>query len=194
MITKHGDNWDAIFSDFQNVRKPDADAIAELAIENYYEMRDKVADPKFLLKKKIEAKFSEKHPDEADRAEILDATDGLSGWEVERHFETIPDVVGADSIFLKNNGIRNNGIEGQGIHIYSIHGNDTSICIADLDGAFGQRNSIAEICFTLVERVVAVEVFGIGQVGCRRILVVRGIGRRVSLLIVKSAVARQQTR
>ena len=63
LITKHGDNWDAIFSDFQNVRKPDADAIAELAIENYYEMRDKVADPKFLLQKKIEAKFSEKHPD-----------------------------------------------------------------------------------------------------------------------------------
>jgi kynurenine 3-monooxygenase len=33
-----------------------------LAIANFVEMRDKTADAKFLLQKKIEAHFSEKHP------------------------------------------------------------------------------------------------------------------------------------
>jgi kynurenine 3-monooxygenase len=45
------------------LRKPDADAIADLAIENFVEMRDKTADPRFLLQKKIEARFSGKYPD-----------------------------------------------------------------------------------------------------------------------------------
>ncbi|MCY7293603.1 MAG: hypothetical protein LH615_15605, partial [Ferruginibacter sp.] len=42
---------------------PDGDAIAELALNNFIEMRDKVADKKFLLQKKIETAFSKKHPD-----------------------------------------------------------------------------------------------------------------------------------
>jgi kynurenine 3-monooxygenase len=45
------------------LRKPDGDAIADLAVNNFYEMSDKVNDPKFLLQKKIEANFSSKHPD-----------------------------------------------------------------------------------------------------------------------------------
>jgi kynurenine 3-monooxygenase len=56
------ESWKNIFQKFQDLRKPDGDAIAELAIDNYIEMRDKVADPKFLLQKKIEARFSEKYP------------------------------------------------------------------------------------------------------------------------------------
>lgn len=54
--------WKKVFNEFENLRKPDTDAIAGLAIENYIEMRDKVADKKFLLQKKIEARFSEKYP------------------------------------------------------------------------------------------------------------------------------------
>ena len=49
--------------EYQSLRKPDGDAIADLAIGNFVEMRDKTGDPKFLLQKKIEAKFSEKYPD-----------------------------------------------------------------------------------------------------------------------------------
>jgi kynurenine 3-monooxygenase len=55
--------WPKILQEYQQLRKPDADAIADLAIMNFVEMRDKTADPKFLLQKKIEAKFSSKHPD-----------------------------------------------------------------------------------------------------------------------------------
>ena len=63
LIDKHAGNWSAIFAEYQQLRKPDADAIADLALNNFVEMRDKVADPKFLLQKKIEAAFSKKHPD-----------------------------------------------------------------------------------------------------------------------------------
>ncbi|CAN5475928.1 NAD(P)/FAD-dependent oxidoreductase [soil metagenome] len=63
LMEKHGENWDAIFEEFQNLRKPDADAIAELALTNFVEMRDRVGQESFLLQKKIEAWFSANHPD-----------------------------------------------------------------------------------------------------------------------------------
>lgn len=62
LIEKHGEDWGTILSEYQQLRKPDADAIAELALNNFIEMRDKVGDPKFLLQKKIEAKLHEKYP------------------------------------------------------------------------------------------------------------------------------------
>lgn len=63
LIDKHEENWGAILKEYQELRKPDADAIADLALANFVEMRDKVADPKFLLQKKIEGNFSSKHPE-----------------------------------------------------------------------------------------------------------------------------------
>jgi len=63
LINKHNHDWKAILSEYQELRKPDGDAIATLALNNFVEMRDKVADPQFLLQKKIEAHFSAKHPD-----------------------------------------------------------------------------------------------------------------------------------
>jgi kynurenine 3-monooxygenase len=63
LMTEHGEDWDTILDKFQKSRKPDADAIADLAMRNFVEMRDLTGDPKFLLQKKIEAKFSTKHPD-----------------------------------------------------------------------------------------------------------------------------------
>lgn len=58
----HND-WATALPHFAKVRKPQADAILELALRNYIEMRDKTADPAFLLQKKIEARFSKRHPD-----------------------------------------------------------------------------------------------------------------------------------
>jgi kynurenine 3-monooxygenase len=63
LIEKYRENWNEIMPAYEALRKPDADAIADLAIANFVEMRDKTADPKFLLQKKIEARFSQKHPD-----------------------------------------------------------------------------------------------------------------------------------
>ncbi|AND63457.1 kynurenine 3-monooxygenase [Flavobacterium covae] len=63
MIAKYGDDWKTIFEEYQNERKPNADAIAELSLRNFIEMSTKTADEKFLLQKKIEKWFSDKHPD-----------------------------------------------------------------------------------------------------------------------------------
>ena len=63
LIEKNGDNWKDILQQYQALRKPDTDAISELAVGNFTEMRDRTADPKFLLQKKIEARLHEKYPD-----------------------------------------------------------------------------------------------------------------------------------
>jgi kynurenine 3-monooxygenase len=63
LLDKHDDHWKATLAEFQALRKPDADAIAELALDNFIEMRDLVADADFLLRKKIEAKLHELYPD-----------------------------------------------------------------------------------------------------------------------------------
>ena len=63
MMAKYGDEWKTIFSEYQKSRKPNADAIAELSLRNFIEMSTKTADVNFLLQKKIEKSFSDKHPD-----------------------------------------------------------------------------------------------------------------------------------
>ncbi len=63
IIKKLGDDWGTIFQQYQEQRKPNADAIAELSYRNFIEMSSKTADPKFLLQKKIEKRFALKHPD-----------------------------------------------------------------------------------------------------------------------------------
>lgn len=62
-MQKHGNDWKTIFEEYQKIRKPNADAIAELSYRNFIEMGTNTADEKFLLQKKIEAKFTEKYPD-----------------------------------------------------------------------------------------------------------------------------------
>ncbi len=56
-------DWKELFSQFQKSRKPDTDAIADLALDNFIEMRDLVGDAKFLLRKKIEAKLNQLYPE-----------------------------------------------------------------------------------------------------------------------------------
>jgi kynurenine 3-monooxygenase len=62
LMQKHNEDWDKIFAEYSITRKPDGDALQDLSLDNYYVMRDYVADPDFLLRKKIEAKFSELYP------------------------------------------------------------------------------------------------------------------------------------
>jgi len=56
--------WERAFAELSQTRKPDADAIADLAVENFVEMRDKVADPEFVLWKEVEAELSRRFPGE----------------------------------------------------------------------------------------------------------------------------------
>ena len=62
IFEKNNRNWEKSFKEFSLARKEDADAIADLAIQNFIEMRDLVGDEMFLLRKKIEKEFSKRHP------------------------------------------------------------------------------------------------------------------------------------
>ncbi|HOY27719.1 MAG TPA: NAD(P)/FAD-dependent oxidoreductase [Flavobacteriales bacterium] len=64
LLDQYGDdNWAEVLTRYAAKRKPNGDAIADLSMRNFVEMRDLVADPKFLLRKKIEGHLQAKHPD-----------------------------------------------------------------------------------------------------------------------------------
>jgi kynurenine 3-monooxygenase len=50
------------FAEFQRIRQPNANAIAAMALENYIEMRDSVADPHYLAKRELGARLAERAP------------------------------------------------------------------------------------------------------------------------------------
>jgi kynurenine 3-monooxygenase len=62
LMDRHGSNWETLFCEFEKSRKADTDAIADLAIENFVEMRDRVADPRFLFRKKVELELEKRYP------------------------------------------------------------------------------------------------------------------------------------
>lgn len=68
------------FDEYQKERKPNADAIADLAIQNYYEMADKVGDKHFLHKKHLEHQLTELYPNQFKSQYEL-TTFSLSGYK-----------------------------------------------------------------------------------------------------------------
>lgn len=62
MLEEANGNWDGLLDRFSAQRVPDGNAIIDLALDNYIEMRDLTGDPEFLLQKKIEAKFANLYP------------------------------------------------------------------------------------------------------------------------------------
>ncbi len=63
LIEQKGTNWAEIFDEFTLLRKPNTDAIADMAEENFYEMRDAVADPVFVRKRELETRLEQTFPD-----------------------------------------------------------------------------------------------------------------------------------
>ncbi|MEM8527573.1 MAG: NAD(P)/FAD-dependent oxidoreductase [Bacteroidota bacterium] len=63
LLEKYGENWETLFKAFQDARKENADAIAALAIDNFYEMRDHVDDVAFMRKRKIEMQLEQQFED-----------------------------------------------------------------------------------------------------------------------------------
>jgi kynurenine 3-monooxygenase len=57
-------DWESVFKTYEKARKEDTDAIADLAIDNYFEMRDHVANPLFKQKRKIEMDLEKNFPTE----------------------------------------------------------------------------------------------------------------------------------
>ena len=54
--------WARVFTEFYARRKPNADAIAEMALENYLEMRERVADPRFRLQQSLALELERRYP------------------------------------------------------------------------------------------------------------------------------------
>jgi len=63
LIERHGTDWEKVFGEYGALRKENTDAIAQMAEENFYEMRDAVADPVFVRKRELETKLEHAFPD-----------------------------------------------------------------------------------------------------------------------------------
>ena len=62
LLDRPDPDWPRVFRDFEHERKVNTDAIADMAIENFTEMRDRVADSRFLFRKKVELALEAKYP------------------------------------------------------------------------------------------------------------------------------------
>jgi len=58
------DTWDSLFADFERARLPNTNAIAQMALENYVEMRDTVRDPAYLRRKTLAMELERRFPDQ----------------------------------------------------------------------------------------------------------------------------------
>lgn len=56
------DDWSSAFANYEAERKPDADAIADMALGNYLEMRSGVVDPDYLAKRELALELEQRHP------------------------------------------------------------------------------------------------------------------------------------
>ena len=63
LLDKHNDDWSRVLPEFDRIRRPNAEAIADMAIENYTTMRSSVIDPKFQLKKEVGFELEKRFPD-----------------------------------------------------------------------------------------------------------------------------------
>ena len=63
LLDEHDENWSIVLPEFGKQRKPNADAIADMAIENHITMQKSVIDPKFHLKKEIGFELERRFPD-----------------------------------------------------------------------------------------------------------------------------------
>jgi kynurenine 3-monooxygenase len=57
------DDWAALFAEFERVRRPNTQAIAQMALENYTEMRDTVLDAGFVRRKALALELERRFPD-----------------------------------------------------------------------------------------------------------------------------------
>ena len=63
VLDQYEGDWEKIFTNFQDVRAHNTDAIADLALDNFHEMRDHVANPVFVKKRNLEMQLEQQYPD-----------------------------------------------------------------------------------------------------------------------------------
>ncbi|MBS0417654.1 MAG: FAD-dependent monooxygenase [Proteobacteria bacterium] len=62
-LLDEAEDWPSLFAEFERARRPNTEAIAQMALENYTEMRDTVLDPGFVRKKALSLELERRFPD-----------------------------------------------------------------------------------------------------------------------------------
>lgn len=102
-LIDRGGEITAILGEYEKLRKPNGDAIADLALKNFVEMRDRSADPRFWWRKKLERKIHELYPDRYTPVYSLVSFSGMPYREIldedrrqDEMFDALMGVVGND--------------------------------------------------------------------------------------------------
>ncbi|TAK37538.1 MAG: kynurenine 3-monooxygenase, partial [Saprospiraceae bacterium] len=108
LMDKYDEDWDAIIEEFDTHRAEDANAIAGLALMNFIEMRDKVADAQFLLRKKIEAYLHERFPKDFrsvySMVSFSHVPYSIALAEVEQHRQLFEKILAIENVEQRWNG------------------------------------------------------------------------------------------
>ncbi|GGG24660.1 kynurenine 3-monooxygenase [Dokdonia pacifica] len=64
VLEKYQGDWETVFKEYEKARKKDTDAIADLAVDNFHEMKEHTANPLFQEKRKLETAFEKEYPNE----------------------------------------------------------------------------------------------------------------------------------
>ena len=62
ILDKHQGDWKTVLSEYEKTRRKDTDAIANLALDNFHEMKEHTASPLFQEKRKLEMTFEGEFP------------------------------------------------------------------------------------------------------------------------------------
>ncbi len=62
-LARHPGDWPRVLEEFEDLRRPNTNAIADLGLDNFIELRDRMCDPRFRLRKKLENMVYQRHPD-----------------------------------------------------------------------------------------------------------------------------------
>ena len=61
-LDRHDENWPEALREYETLREPNTNAIADMCVEHYTEIRHLLADPNFLLRKTLERKVNQMYP------------------------------------------------------------------------------------------------------------------------------------
>lgn len=71
-------NWEKVFEKFQDARVDNANAIADLAIDNFEEMQHKVNEPAFIKKRELERQLEQNYPEYYSKYSLVTFKPNLS--------------------------------------------------------------------------------------------------------------------
>lgn len=74
LLQASGGDWARTFNEYEMSRKPNADAIADMALEHFYELRDFVGASEFLLRKELERWVNVLYPNYKSLYELVSFT------------------------------------------------------------------------------------------------------------------------